>query len=186
MSLLKLESLEGRDVPAADVFFDGPNLVIAADYEDDAVFISEADGLVFLNVNGVDYEPLPRDAVGLITFYGDGGNDTFVNATSAYAIAYGGYGHDVLVGGNFGNALVGESGSDILVGGFDSDILLGERGNDILLGGPGADVLYGGTGFDQFLGIEPFDVIDDSGIVFFDDGYDDFYGDDFDGDGFED
>ena len=183
MPALKLESLEGREVPAADVFFDGPNLVVSADFEDDVVFVSEVDGAVLLNVNGVDYEPLPRDAVGLVTFYGGGGNDTFVNDTSAYAIAYGGFGHDVLVGGDFGNALVGESGSDVLVGGFDSDILLGERGNDILLGGPGADVLYGGTGFDQFLGVEPFDAIGDSGIVFFDDGSAEFG--DFDGDGFE-
>ena len=169
---LKLESLEGRDVPAADVFFNGPNLVISADGGDNVAFVSEAGGLVFVNVNGVDFGPLPRDAVGLVTFEGGAGDDAFVNATTAYAVASGGFGQDILVGGNFGNALVGGPGADILVGGVSGDVLLGESGDDILFGGPGADALFGGPGFNQFLDLEPFDVVDDSAIVFFGGGFD--------------
>ena len=59
---LKLESLEARENPAADVYFDGPMLVINTDDESDTAFLTESAGLVFLNVNGVEFEPLPREA----------------------------------------------------------------------------------------------------------------------------
>jgi len=176
---LKLESLEGRDVPAADVFLDGPSLVITADGEHDTVLVSEAGGALFLNINGVEFEPLPRDAVQFIEFAGGGGDDIFVNATSAFAIAYGESGNDILVGGNFGNALIGGRGDDILIGGVSDDFLIGENGRDLLFGGPGVDVLMGGNGQDQILDFDPFDAFDDSDSDFFGNDFDDF-DDDFD------
>ena len=177
-TFLKLESLEARDVPAADVFFDGPTLVITADGDHDTVFVSEADGAVFLNINGVEYEPILRDAVQVIEFAGGHGDDVFVNATSVYAVAYGESGNDILVGGHFGNALIGGRGHDILVGGVSDDFLIGESGRDLLFGGPGIDVLRGGNGRDQVLDLDPFDAFDDGDSDFFGDGFDDF--DDFD------
>lgn len=171
---LKLESLEGRDVPAADVFLDGATLVITGDGESDTVFVSEADGLVFLNINGVEFEPLPSELVQVIDFAGGGGDDIFVNATGAYAVAYGESGDDILVGGNFGNALIGGRGADILIGGVSDDFILGENGPDILFGGPGVDVLWGGVGRDQLIDFDPFDAFDDGDDDLFDDGFDDF------------
>lgn len=174
---LNLESLEGRDVPAADVFLDGPTLVITADGDDDTVFVSEAGGFVYLNVNGVEFEPLPAEFVQVIEFAGGGGDDIFVNGTGAYAVAYGESGDDILVGGDFGSALIGGRGADILIGGVSDDYILGESGPDLLFGGPGVDVLVGGIGRDQILDFDPFDAFDD-GDSDFNGGFDD--SDDFD------
>jgi Ca2+-binding RTX toxin-like protein len=166
---LRLESLETRENPAADVYFDGPMLVINTDDAGDTAVVTEVGGLVYLNVNGVDFEPLPRAAIGLIAFYGNGGDDVFVNNTTALAYADGGFGDDIFVGGSGGNVFLGGVGDDILVGGIGNDYLLGDSGQDALFGGPGIDVIAGGTGVDVYYDADPLDAYDDSDLNAFDD-----------------
>jgi Ca2+-binding RTX toxin-like protein len=170
-----LERLECREVPAANVALQGQMLVITGDGANDTVFISEASGQLFVNVNGQIQAPLARTAVQLISFDGGGGNDIFVNTTSAFAIALGGTGADILVGGSGGNFLLGGSGNDVLVGGVGNDTIVGDTGNDIVFGGPGVDIVFGGSGRDIRMdddrlhdafddrGTDPFDAVDDRG-----------------------
>lgn len=171
---LKLEALECREVPAANVLLQGQTLTITSDAAADVVIVSEAGDQLFVNVNGQAQAPIARAAVRMISFDGGGGNDIFLNGTGILAIAVGGSGDDILVGGRGGNALLGGTGDDILVGGISDDVIAGESGNDKVFGGTGRDVLFGGTGRDQYLdddrthdafddrGNDPFDAPDDS------------------------
>jgi Ca2+-binding RTX toxin-like protein len=65
--------------------------------------------------------------------------------------AYGGNGHDLLIGNGAANALLGRAGNDALQGRLGNDSLQGGLGNDSLQGGFGNDTLYGGGGFDRFV-----------------------------------
>jgi serralysin len=56
--------------------------------------------------------------------------------------AYGGSGHDTIIGNSVGNALYGMGGNDTISGGAGNDVLLGGDGLDRLTGGAGADTFY--------------------------------------------
>ena len=96
-----------------------------------------------------------------IRFFGNGGNDRFMNDTAIKSFAFGqagndtlggGIGRDLLRGGSGDDRLNGSEGDDILVGGSGNDRLEGWGGRDILIGGSGADELHGGTGQDILIG----------------------------------
>jgi Ca2+-binding RTX toxin-like protein len=79
-----------------------------------------------------------------INFFGNDGNDTFVNNTSVACFADGGAGDDTLFGGAAADILFGGSGNDRLYGRGGNDTLHGDAGTDFLDGGDGNDVLVGG------------------------------------------
>ncbi len=115
-------------------------------------------------------------------FLGD--NAQFVNANSGNDTLYGGWGNDMLFGGNEtspngllflndgndylhgeeGNdRLFGGSGNDTLMGGSQNDTLFGGLGhdyldggldNDILIGGRGDDYLFDNSGNNRFIGVQ--------------------------------
>lgn len=74
-----------------------------------------------------------------VQFYGEAGDDVFVNSTPAPSEAHGGAGNDTLYGG---------SGTDVLHGGAGQDRIKGHDGSDVLDGGPDKDFIYGGRGED--------------------------------------
>ncbi|QDV26829.1 G8 domain-containing protein [Aureliella helgolandensis] len=87
-----------------------------------------------------------------ILFWGNGGDDTFVNETHLPLLAFGGSGNDRLVGGTSADTLIGEDGDDTLLGMAGDDLLYGGIGNDLLEGGVGRDKLQGEEGLDRLFG----------------------------------
>jgi Ca2+-binding RTX toxin-like protein len=91
---------------------------------------------------------------------GGDGTNYFYRFAAGYAVATGGAGQDIYVGGSFASNdtfqgfggddyAQGGDGDDLLEGGFNNDILLGGNGNDTLDGGNGINYLYMDGGNDQ-------------------------------------
>jgi Ca2+-binding RTX toxin-like protein len=177
---LRLEQVEGRDVPAVTLpdpgQLAGGVLTITSDAASDVVFVSTdaATGDVVVIVPGQDPVTFASDDVQTVLFVGGAGNDTFVNLTDLPAFAFGGLGNDLLIAGSAGNTLVGDDGNDtligaggndVLIGGAGNDILAGQAGDDTLIGGAGTDIVFGGAGTDTQVGghdnNDGFDDIDD-------------------------
>src|SRR4051794_40925873 len=97
---LSLEDLGRRDVPSATAVLQGATLVITGDGAADQVLVTEAGGQVVVTINGQAQAPIARSAVQMISFDGGAGNDVFANFSSVFAIAVGGSGSDILVGGS--------------------------------------------------------------------------------------
>jgi Ca2+-binding RTX toxin-like protein len=111
-----------------------------------------------------------------IIFWGNGGDDRFVNDTYVPLLAFGGDGDDLLIGGSGKDRLIGNSGDDILDGGSGDDFLYGGEGDDKLFGRAGRDKLRGEAGNDQLFGGSGDDWILDGGagndLIFGEDGDD--------------
>ncbi len=89
-----------------------------------------------------------------IDFFGEAGNDSFVNDTPVACRAFGQAGNDNLVGG---------SGDDQLNGGDDADTLEGRAGNDLLTGGAGDDsYIFAGTALGNDTVVEAASVNEDT------------------------
>lgn len=168
----------GNDFQLLAVFADGTTalLPVAAPTVNgtngrDAIFVTEADGVTTVVVNGRPTRFLSATNPE-ITVNGLGGND-YINAfftTAARLTLDGGAGNDTLVGGQAGNVLRGGTGNDYLFGGRGNDrldggdgrdFLFGGAGSDVLRGGRGNDVLIGGSGDDDLDGEEGFDIVID-------------------------
>jgi len=155
---LRLEQMEGRDVPAVTLpdpgQLAGGVLTITSDAASDVVFVATdaATGDVVVVVPGQDPVTFGSDDVQTVLFVGGAGNDAFVNLTDLPAFAFGGFGNDLLIAGSAGNTLIGDDGNDTLIGGAGDDTLIGAVGNDILAGQAGDDTLIGGAGTDIVFG----------------------------------
>lgn len=124
------------------IVLDNGTLRITGSSADDGASVTMTSTAIVASRNGI------RASFGLwqvrgIEFYGNGGNDTFINVTTIPCAAYGGDGDDSLTGGG---------GDDFLVGGLGNDTLLAAEGDDVLWGSGGHDVLGGGTGADRLKG----------------------------------
>ena len=75
-----------------------------------------------------------------------------LNAGNTVENAFGGSGHDSLIGNPLDNIISGNAGNDVVYGGGGNDQLLGGAGRDFLIGGTGADILNGGSGDDILIG----------------------------------
>jgi hypothetical protein len=106
-----------------------------------------------------------------IEFDGKGGNDYFNDHSNRVPVAaFGGAGHDTLMGynhadyldgGGDNDRLYGYGGQDYLGGGSGDDLLRGDAGNDTLHGSTGRDTLTGGADLDSFDGGADFDLYRD-------------------------
>ena len=86
-----------------------------------------------------------------IHFKGGAGNDSLdASATSVPVKAWGGDGHDKLLGGSVNDELNGDAGNDVLIGNRGSDKHNGGHGNDTIVwnNGDGSDFNNGGSGRD--------------------------------------
>jgi hypothetical protein len=148
----RLETLEGREVPASVALANGV-LTIQANALGERVTVERialaGDQVQVLHAEGIQkYDATTADgrpAITRIMFQGSAGNDVFTNNTAIECGAYGNAGDDELRGG---------SGNDVLRGGDGNDKLYGGAGNDALFGGRGTDELYGEAGFDRLLQME--------------------------------
>lgn len=136
---LRLESLERRDLLAADLGLDGV-LVVTGTQKSDSVLITTDGHDVTVNLNGEEVTFHSHD-LQKITIDGQQGHDeiTIDEAVTIDVMAWGRQGKDTLVGGG---------GNDCLSGGNGKDHIEGQAGNDLLQGGNGKDWLDGGDGED--------------------------------------
>ena len=177
---LALESLEIREMMAADVgLFDGTlmidgtsqNDVVEVDYHVSNIqtrfgswsipYLSVEHGHEDVSgnlvIDGTEY--FSPFVVKKIEFEGKAGNDVFHNNTWTESFAVGGSGNDVLQGGQGKDVLEGNAGHDSLTGGKGDDELIGGSGNDTLYGEAGNDTLDGGLGSDKLFGGDGHDVL---------------------------
>src|SRR5262249_40128521 len=149
---LNVESLEARDmmsVSSALLSTTGV-LTVTCDNKADNVLVTKEADRIFVEDKTLPagfYLVDPRwsfkaTSVKKIEFYGNGGNDRFVNDAQYVPVkAVGGAGNDYLEGYDGDDVLLGGDGDDTLVGYGGNDHLNGGAGNDILKGGAGNDVL---------------------------------------------
>lgn len=174
----RLESLESRQLMAADISFSSFNgvdyMTIRGTAEADNIALSE---FVWGSSSYVRVQETPEGALkssfryfnmknlDAVMFYGGNGDDHFVNNTDLQVYAWGqkgndtlegGSGNDYLDGGSDNDTLIGGAGNDELKGGYGNDVLMGDSGNDKLFGGRGDDDLYGGSNND-FLDRGPYE-----------------------------
>lgn len=163
---LRIQSLQRRELMAADISLAGGKLQIVGDGDSDRIMIREIPaqtvtttkhGLTGTLTTAAAVEVtvddryssesqirrFNRSQVDAISVKAGEGNDLIYNFTNLDSILSGGEGNDLLRGG---------TGDDQLFGGLDRDYLYGMDGNDRLLGGFGPDVMLGGNGDDQLLG----------------------------------
>ncbi|MEM8494742.1 MAG: calcium-binding protein [Planctomycetota bacterium] len=111
--------------------------------------------------SGDDVLDMTRSEARAIAF-GGSGNDLFIGGDASGGDQFeggpgsdtlrGGYGNDWLAGGSGDDWLYGDRDDDSLSGGDGNDALFGERGDDLLDGRAGDDVLYGGRESDELHG----------------------------------
>jgi Ca2+-binding RTX toxin-like protein len=106
-------------------------IVINATNGDDAINITESNGVVTVSGLATDVTIAGFDTNDRIVINGLGGDD-IINASGLPA--------GILLTENGGD------GADVLLGGAGNDTLSGGAGDDILIGGGGQDILDGGTG----------------------------------------
>lgn len=158
------ESDEFKGTPLANAEFDETLefRVTGTDFDGDPfeAFFYVYNEVPWEDIEGSEYNDsiLGGNAEDDIELYGYGGDDLLVGGY-AYNDLYGGWGNDVLIGGNhphsqddFSNELYGGYGDDLLIGGDYDDALHGHSGKDDLRGGRGDDLLLGGDGDDELRG----------------------------------
>jgi len=148
------ESLENRELMAADVAVGHGILFIEGTNAKDSAFVSydQTGGELRVFVDGKFRQSVSAKGIHQIRFNGYGGDDVFYNMTNVRSIANGHAGNDLLVGGRGNDQLNGGNGNDSLYGESGVDRLLGGNGNDHLFGGSGNDFMDGGDGYDTFNG----------------------------------
>ena len=128
-SRLSVETLEGRDCPAAQITANLFNGILTVEG-------TNGDNTIIINPAGLSITAAGQSfnaaAISKIVVSGLDGNDTIVNNTSKDSVLYGGAGNDALYGGY---------GNDTLYGGSGNDVLAGRAGNDVMWGGGGADYI---------------------------------------------
>jgi Ca2+-binding RTX toxin-like protein len=143
---------------------------------------------------GADSDSLTCAGPGMVTAYGDEGDDN-LEGGSGNDWLFGGLGNDILDGKAGQDWIEGGDGADVLIGGADSDTLKGgpdfdriagdlaeftgdettsiletissaSGGNDMIEGGEGPDAIFGGSGNDQIEGGQGDDtLVGDDGTV---------------------
>lgn len=176
----RIESLEPRQMMAADVDLIDGVLHIEGTPNDDQVTVSQHWGLKWNGARGFSWArkiqvSASQDSTPERTsFWADdveeiqatlgNGDDEFTNNTNKPSKVWGEGGNDTLRGGSNTDVLVGGPGNDNLYGRAGNDELWGEAGLDGLFGGRDRDQLHGGSNADRFLldASSPDEVLDAS------------------------
>src|SRR3954454_11003802 len=176
---LSIESLESRELKAADAFVADGQLKVTGTDSGDHIVISQAFDRAGHQSITVKIDDIATGANLLQrTFISPsfnrievkclGGDDIAENNTNLPSLMYGGAGGDRLVGGsnfdmlysgsemggtdNGTNTLIGNGGDDTLMGAAARDIIFGDGGNDWLYGTGGIDEIHGGANDDHIFG----------------------------------
>ena len=110
-------------------------LTVLGGQQHDSVYVSESGNTISLFSNGHAFSGsmlrFDRDEISQIRFFGNGGDDVFLNFSSKQLFAMGGEGNDAIVGGSANDRLVGEAGNDFLFGAGGFDLVTGDQGADV-------------------------------------------------------
>lgn len=166
--LRSAESLERRQMLAADVDLDGVLMITGSEKADKIVITagSEAGTVV---VRGIAKRSVSFSGVNAIVVDARGGNDdvrigsnildvggnligAIVNAGNGNDRVEGGDGDDDINGGLGNDKIRGRGGDDEISGGGGNDDCRGDAGDDVLFGDAGRDVLRGGDEDDSLSG----------------------------------
>lgn len=163
----RIESLENRQMMAADVDLVDGTLFIEGTKDNDEITVYNSYGItsvagrrvwapmigVKAEANGeTEYHRFNAVSVDKIDADLKDGDDTFTNNTNIESYVQGGWGNDRLMGGRNTDVLLGGPDDDTLYGRDGFDVLFGDSGNDGLFGGGNdADQLIPGTGADRIL-----------------------------------
>jgi Ca2+-binding RTX toxin-like protein len=162
-SLLSVEPLEGREVPATATL-SGSSLIIDGTNSDDSIIVRQANGKISVDGTPIRdrWQQSPSiDATRIrqVVIRAQAGNDTINFATlKVPAMVWGGAGNDRIYAGNGDDVAYGDQGNDTILGGSGDDWLVGGDGNDQVWGGAGSDWISGDNGNDSLSG----DAGDDS------------------------
>jgi hypothetical protein len=176
---LSIETLESREMMAADAVLVGGVLNITGTEQADRIVVSQVTtpiGLMTVNVtiqdiatgNQLINKSFINSSVVSVKVDCFGGDDVAENNTNKPSTMYGDNGTDRLVGGsavdtlfsgriydqveNTGSTLIGNGGNDYLYGCDRNDVLEGGDGDDQLMGARGDDTLRGGANSDRLFG----------------------------------
>ena len=127
----------------------------------DMITISQVSDMLQIVVNDELIDTVPLSEVDCIILNGYGGADLIQVDALVLTVINGGFGADMIVGGNLAGMLFGGPGPDLIVGGRADDFINAGKGNDTvfgvlgddeIIGGSGDDILNGGFGDDQLRG----------------------------------
>ena len=120
------QNLEQRNLLASISFDAGTGIVsMVGDGADDVGVVSvDSPTMTKVTLSGLTETYLTAD-IASISFFGIGGDDSFVNETNIVSNAWGGDGNDSLTGGSNADGLFGGTGNDILIGNGGNDRLHG-------------------------------------------------------------
>ncbi len=158
------ESLECRQLLAADSWFDAGVVTVIADNASNHIAVTaniaedklaiRVDAQLFVYRNhlvrhihieargGDDIVQIAESVEQSTRIAGGEGNDSISGSKQADAIS-GGPGNDRLSGNGGADVIQGGAGNDHIMGGLGGDSILGGEGSDFLRGGPGNDMIYG-------------------------------------------
>lgn len=158
------ESLESRQLLAADSWFDAGLVTVVADNNSNHIAVTaniaedklaiRVDEQLFVYRNhlvrhihiqargGNDVVQVAESVEQSMRIAGGEGNDSISGSKQADAIS-GGPGNDRLSGNGGADVIQGGAGNDHIMGGLGGDTILGGEGSDFLRGGPGNDMIYG-------------------------------------------
>jgi Ca2+-binding RTX toxin-like protein len=118
------------------------------------------DGVLKVQVNGIDASTYPTAYVQKLTIIGGSGNDEIdlsglsptLYTMLTTVVIQSGSGNDRIVGSYLNDSIDAGAGNDTVSGGLGNDTIIGGSGNDALMGQGGDDMLKGGDGNDTLLG----------------------------------
>jgi Ca2+-binding RTX toxin-like protein len=178
---LSFESLERREMMAADAFLKGNLLLVQGTDSSDTIVVSQTKTAITVQIqdSATNATRLQRtfsaSSVTSIDVKGLAGNDSIYNHTSKPSKMFGGSGGDTIYGSDSAsdtlysgtqaggadtgtNYLYGRGGADTLRGGSARDIIQGGNQNDTIYGAGDNDELWGGDHDDWIYGEAGFDV----------------------------
>jgi Ca2+-binding RTX toxin-like protein len=159
------ESLELRQLLAADIVLNGDVLTIHGTNRNDVIDVGRVDtgpdaGMLQVSMNGKqklfndNYTGTGNGSISKIVVLGRSGNDQISFANNVYipALIIGGRGNDSILGGGGNDMISGGRGNDTILGNEGDDSVDGGRGDDHIDTGEGADTCTGGRGNDSLNG----------------------------------
>ena len=166
------ESLESRELLAADISLQGDVLNIRGTSRSDVISVERVasgpdSGLVQVTLNGQqklfddNYTGAGNGTISRIVINARGGSDqiTIASNIDIPATIAGGRGSDTIVGGAGNNIIDGGRGNDTILGNGGDDSIIGGRGHDHIQAGGGSDTIVGGRGNDMLNGGDGKDTI---------------------------